>query len=92
LKRGLEVLIGPTQHLQGVARAQINLGIMYDTGLGVPQDYAEAVKWYRTAADQGRARAQNNLGVTYQILVQRGVEPETNLRLATQAFKEASAH
>ena len=31
----------------------------------MPQDYAEAVKWYRLAADQGYADAQNNLGVMY---------------------------
>ena len=38
------------------------------------------------------AKVQNNLGVTYQMLAQRGVESEKNLGLATQAFKEASAH
>ena len=38
---------------------------MYANGQGVPQDYAEAVKWYRLAADQGDAYAQNNLGVMY---------------------------
>jgi hypothetical protein len=38
------------------------------------------------------AKVQNNLGVTYQLLAQRGVEPGKNLNLATQAFKEASAH
>ena len=32
---------------------------------GKPQDYAEAVKWYRKAAEQGYARAQYNLGVCY---------------------------
>ena len=31
-------------------------------GQGVPQDYAEAVKWYRLAAEQGNADAQYNLG------------------------------
>jgi len=31
---------------QGDAQAQYNLGVMYDTGEGVPQDYALAVKWY----------------------------------------------
>jgi TPR repeat protein len=35
---------------------------MYYTGEGVPQDYAEAIKWYRKAAEQGDARAQFNLG------------------------------
>ena len=38
---------------------------MYEQGHGVPQDYAEAVKWYRKAADQGDAFAQYNLGVMY---------------------------
>ncbi|WP_415184069.1 tetratricopeptide repeat protein [Phaeovulum sp.] len=46
--------------------AQHNLGIIYANGLGVPQDHAEAVKWYRLAADQGYASAQNNLGLTYE--------------------------
>ena len=34
-------------------------------GQGVPQDYAEAVTWYRKAAEQGDADAQYNLGVMY---------------------------
>ena len=38
---------------------------MYDTGRGVAQDDAEAVKWYRLAAAQGDADAQTNLGVMY---------------------------
>ena len=43
--------------------AVCNLGVSYDTGEGVPQDAAEAVRWYRLAAEQGDARAQNKLGV-----------------------------
>ena len=31
----------------------------------MPQDYAEAVRWYRKAADQGDADAQSNLGGMY---------------------------
>jgi len=38
---------------------------MYHRGKGVPQDYAKAVKWYRTAAEQGHAFAQFSLGGTY---------------------------
>src|SRR5690606_41162582 len=34
-------------------------------GYGVPQDKAEAAKWYRMAAEQGAAEAQFNLGVLY---------------------------
>ena len=50
---------------QGNAVAQYNLGVMYDNGMGVPENDAEAVKWYRKAADQGYAMAQSNLGVMY---------------------------
>lgn len=39
---------------------------MYDNGAGVPQDYIEAERWYRKAAEQGQASAQNNLGVLYK--------------------------
>ena len=45
--------------------AQYNLGKIYDNGEGVPEDDAEAVKWYRLAADQGHAAAQDNLGMMY---------------------------
>src|SRR6266581_2684999 len=50
---------------QGDARAQNNLGAMYESGRGVPQSYTEAIRWYRLAADQGDATAQNNLGSMY---------------------------
>ncbi len=40
---------------------------MYRDGRGVPQDDAEAVRWYRLAADQGLADAQFSLGVMYAI-------------------------
>ena len=39
---------------------------MHDYGQGVPQDDAEAARWYRLAADQGLALAQVNLGVRYE--------------------------
>ena len=40
---------------------------MYDNGYGVPQDYTEAIKWYRRAAEQGNDRAQYNLGLMYDV-------------------------
>ena len=50
---------------QGNTSAQNNLGNMYSNGRGVPQDYAEAVRWSRLAAEQGNAVAQSNLGNMY---------------------------
>ena len=39
---------------------------MHYFGEGVPQDYAEAAKWSRKAAEQGNAMAQSNLGLMYE--------------------------
>ena len=39
----------------GNVGAQFNLGYMYNVGQGVPQDYTEAAKWYRRAAEAGDA-------------------------------------
>ena len=50
---------------QGHVSAQYNLSVMFRHGKGVPQDDAEAVRWYQLAADQGHARAQANLGFMY---------------------------
>src|ERR1019366_2500857 len=36
-----------------------------DDALGVAQDYAQAVKWYRKAADQGNVEAQIPLATSY---------------------------
>ena len=51
---------------QGDAEAQCNLGVMYDKGHGVAQDWKEAVKWYQKAAEQGSAESQYALGVMYE--------------------------
>jgi hypothetical protein len=50
---------------QGDAPAQFTLGLMYDSGDGVPQDHSEAAKWYRLAAEQGHDTAQYALGLMY---------------------------
>ena len=50
---------------RGYTPAQLYLGGMYRRGDGVPQDGAEAAKWYRKAAEQGDADAQYSLGVMY---------------------------
>jgi len=40
-------------------------GENYSYGRGVPQDHAEAAKWYRKAAEQGFAAGQQSLGCCY---------------------------
>jgi len=42
---------------RGEGAAKLNLGRMYHSGQGVPQDYQQAYKWYSSAARQGYADA-----------------------------------
>jgi TPR repeat protein len=46
---------------QGLAKAQYNLGLMYKSGEGTPQDYAAAIKWFTKSAAQGNDGAQTKL-------------------------------
>jgi TPR repeat protein len=50
---------------QGDALAQYHVGMLYHKGRGVPQDDAQARKWYAKAAAQGQAKAQFSLGTLY---------------------------
>jgi TPR repeat protein len=45
------------------ADSQLNLELRYDDGEGVPKDSAEAIKWYRKAADLLQAHAWYNVSV-----------------------------
>ena len=46
------------KHTRKLAIAQNNLGWMYYYGLGVEQDYTEALRWFKKAAEQGYVDAQ----------------------------------
>ena len=73
---------------QGHADAQNNLGVMYDNGKGVRQDYTNAVQWYRKAAEQGHAGAQINLGMMYE----KGQGVRQSKIVAKEWFKKACAN
>ncbi len=50
---------------QGSALAQYLLGMLYQDGLGISQDYELAGEWFRKAAEQGQDDAQFFLGSLY---------------------------
>ena len=50
----------------GNAEAQHELGIRYRDGATVPRDSANALKWFRKAADQGHAASELILGWSYR--------------------------
>lgn len=49
----------------GVDTGQFNLGLMYFKGEGVDQNFAEAIKWMKLAANQGLPDAQHILSAAY---------------------------
>lgn len=71
---------------KGDAQAQLELGIIYGAGAGVPRDLGKAAKWHRKAADQGLARAQYQVGLDYSY--GQGVKP--NETEAMKWFRRAA--
>lgn len=72
---------------QGLARAQVAVGLAYLDGRGVAKDEIAAVRWFTRAADQQDAWGENNLGVMYES--GRGVQQD--YAAAFQWFQRAAA-
>ena len=62
------------------------MAFLYEQGLGVPQDYEEAVKWYRRLSQKGDSRALYNLANLH--LQGKGVDKD--ILFAYQLFIEAA--
>jgi len=77
----------------GDARAQFDIGFMHAYGWGVPRNPAQAIAWYRKAADQGLQVAQHFLALAY--VNGECVRPDDAeaarwfARAATQGFSQA---
>ncbi|HAY45856.1 MAG TPA: hypothetical protein DCY55_06180 [Gammaproteobacteria bacterium] len=55
-----EALVQP-----GLPTAHFNLGSSYYSGKGTPQNYKEALKWFKASAEKGNSNAQRALAVMY---------------------------
>jgi len=73
--------------LQGHSDGQNNLGILYQKGQGVKQDYELAFHWFMKSAEQNNVTAQYNLGNLYQ----RGLGVAQDYNQAMQWYKKAAA-
>ena len=71
---------------QGHDYAQLQLGVMYHFGEGVPQDDKTAAKWIKRAAEQGNAMAQSVLGALYL----RGEGVPQDDKMAAQWYRRAA--
>jgi V8-like Glu-specific endopeptidase len=78
---------------KGDARAQFDIGFMHAFGWGFPRNPADAIDWYRKAAEQGLPAAQHFLGLAY--VNGEGVRPDDADaarwfgRAAAQGFAQA---
>ncbi|XP_064608112.1 DAP3-binding cell death enhancer 1-like [Liolophura sinensis] len=72
----------------GCAKAQFNLGLCYESGMGVEPNLAEAVKQYSLAAASDHAEAVYNLALVY-LQGGQGMEPDPDkgLTLMNKAAK-----
>jgi TPR repeat protein len=64
---------------QGDSQAILQIGLMYDFGKGVTQNYPEALRWYVRAADKGEPRAMYLVGHMYEF--GEGVPVDTDLAI-----------
>ncbi len=71
---------------RGDAAAQAEMGRIYEKGNGVTRDPAEALSWYRKAADQGHAEAQTLLGQIYA----KGHGVDRNMATAVSWYRRAA--
>ena len=69
---------------QGYAIAQTNLGVMYDNGQGVAQDYAAGRRVVPQGRRPGVRRAQANLGVDVRQRPRRGAGLRAGRRMVPQ--------
>ena len=56
---------------QGDVNAQYNLGVMYGTGQGVPQDYVLAHMWFNLSASRGTGEDRENAVTNREIAAGR---------------------
>ena len=63
-----------------------NVGLLYANGHGVKQDYDEAFKWWRRAAERGNAWAMNAIGDLYE----NGQGVPQSYELALKWYQEAA--
>ena len=57
-------ILKPLAH-EGDPYAQFAIAVMYDDGLGLPQDFSRAISWYTRAAEAGIVDAQYIVGRFY---------------------------
>ena len=82
-----------TAALRGDKVAQFQTGVIYERGIGIEQNQAQAALWYERAAQQGHVDAQYNIAIMYAsgygVAVDEGLAMMWLARAAKQKDPEA---
>ena len=79
----------------GDAEVQRDIGVMYNVGQGVTQDYKEAVKWFKLAARRESNFAQFSLGHRYangEGVIQNNIMAHMWFNIASARGMKDSSH
>jgi len=71
---------------RGIPAAQVRLGIAYRDGHEVARDYAQALAWFRKAAEKDDAAALDNLGWMYE----HGFGTSTDQAVAARYYRASA--
>lgn len=74
------------------AKEQFELGLAYEKGDGVSQDYQKASDWYLKAAEQGYAEAQYNLGVLCSTIENLRIKLKSDFTMRNGVFTNAEGY
>ena len=64
---------------QGYGLAQYNLGVMYRTGRGIPQDYVSAHVWFKFSGSNENKNAVINRNIAEKKMTQQQIEEAQRL-------------
>lgn len=72
---------------KGDVQAMMNLGLLYEQGIGVPKNFTLALSWYEKAGDAGSADGNFRAGLGYEV----GMGTVSNLAKAVEYYEKAVA-
>ena len=90
-RRRCSVTLVHQSRRSGQCKGPVGSCSLYHLGQGVPQDDAEAVRWWKKAAEQGDVTAEGNLGTAYGLGMGVPKDNAESVRWHTKAAENGNA-
>ena len=72
---------------RGQSQAMLNLGLLYEQGLGVARNFTKALEWYQKAGNAGEGEGYMRAGQCYEI----GIGTTADMTKAVAVYEKAVA-